>query len=240
MASVVYPIEMMFFPFKKRAKQKKIAFSASFGTDQWEFTAQQTERCKQLIQDFDAVSLREKSGVELCRQFLDYPDAVWTLDPTLMVDREEYESLCVHVQRDKDGYQFEYILDDNEVKKSLCQKVHRQLGLKRKRLSVDTRVSCDNTIEDWLSSFRDARYVITDSFHGVVFCLIFHKPFALFYNPDRGNTRFNSLIEQFPPIADRIVAGGKHPDASIDWAAIDSTIVKFRAGVLSFLKNSLA
>ena len=236
----INPIEMMFFPFKKRAKQKKIAFSASFGTDQWEFTAQQTERCKQLIQDFDAVSLREKSGVELCRQFLGYPDAVWTLDPTLMVDREEYESLCVHVQRDKDGYQFEYIRDDNEVKKSLCQKVHRQLGLKRKRLSVDTRVSCDNTIEDWLSSFRDARYVITDSFHGVVFCLIFHKPFALFYNPDRGNTRFNSLIEQFPPMADRIVAGGKHPDASIDWAAIDSTIVKFRAGVLSFLKNSLA
>ncbi len=236
----INPIEMMFFPFKKRAGQKKIAFSASFGTDQWEFTPQQTESCKQLIQDFDFVSVREKSGIELCRKHLGYLDAAWTLDPTLMVDREEYEILCAHVQRDKDGYLFEYILDDNEVKKSVCQKAHRQLGLNRKRLSVDTRVSRDNTIEDWLSSFRDARYVITDSFHGVVFCLILHKPFAFFYNPDRGSARFNSLIELFPPIADRIVAEEKLPDAPIDWAVIDLTVDKFRAKTLSFLKNALA
>lgn len=235
----INPIEMMFFPFKRCAGQKKIAFSASFGTDQWEFTPQQTERCKQLIQDFDAVSVREKSGIELCRQHLGYADADWTLDPTLIVDRGEYESLCANVQYDNDGYLFEYMLDDNEVKKSFCQKAHRQLGLKRKRLSVDTRVSCDNSIEDWLSSFRDARYVITDSFHGVVFSLIFHKPFALFYNPDRGNARFNSLIELFPAIAERIVAAGKLPNAPIDWTEIDLTIIKFQSRTLSFLKKAL-
>lgn len=236
----INPIEMMFLPFKKRAGQKKIAFSASFGTDQWEFTPQQAERCRQLIQDFDSVSVREKSGIELCRKHLGYLDAEWTLDPTLMVDRGEYESLCSSVQCDKDGYLFEYVLDDNEAKKSFCQKAHKQLGLKRKRLSVDTRVSCDNTIEDWLSSFRDARYVITDSFHGVVFCIIFHKPFALFYNPDRGNARFNSLIEQFPSIADRIVANGKLPNSSIDWAEISQTIIRSKAKTLSFLKSVLA
>lgn len=236
----INPIEMMFLPFKKSTGQKKIAFSASFGTDQWEFTPQQTECCKQLIQDFDAVSVREKSGIELCRKHFGYLGAEWTLDPTLMVNREEYERLCANVQYDKDGYLFEYILDDNEVKKSFCQKAHRQLGQKRKRLSVDTRVSCDNTIEDWLSSFRDAHYVITDSFHGVVFCLIFHKPFALFYNTDRGNARFNSLIELFPSISDRIVSNGKLPNTSIDWAEIDSIISKFQAGSLSFLKNALA
>lgn len=233
------PIEMMFFPFRERAMQKKIAFSASFGTDQWEFTSQQTEKCKQLIQDFDAVSVREKSGIDLCRTHLGYLDAVWTLDPTLMIDREEYESLCANVKRDEGGYLFEYILDDNEVKESFCQKARRWLGLRRKRLSVDTRVGRDNTIEDWLSSFRDARYVVTDSFHGIVFCLIFHKPFALFYNPDRGNARFNSLIELFPTVADRIVTDKKLPDASIDWIAIDSTIKTARQTATDFLHQAL-
>lgn len=235
----INPIEMMFFPFKKREGQKKIAFSASFGTDKWEFSKEQTKLCKELLSDFDAVSVREKSGIDLCKQYLNYPNAVWTLDPTLMIDRCEYENLCSDIPRETEGYIFEYILDETEDTKSLCQKAYNKLGLNRKRLSVDTMVSPQNTIEDWLSSFRDSKYVITDSFHGVVFCLIFHKPFAVFYNQSRGNARFDSLIELFPAIKDRIIINNELPCKPIDWDHIDRTLKSSRQKTEQFLLTAL-
>lgn len=235
----INPIEMMFFPFKKRAGQKKIAFSASFGTDKWEFTPQQTERCKQLIQDFDFVSVREDSGTGLCVRYFDYSYAKWVLDPTLLIDRSIYEQLCQTIPRNKKGYLFEYVLDETEESKFACKKVHKESGLKWKKLGVDSNITADNTVEDWIASIRDAKYVITDSFHGVVFCLIFHKPFALFYNPKRGNARINSLIKLFPMIKECIVADKTLPSHSIDWEAVDMIVEQERAHTLSLLQKAI-
>jgi exopolysaccharide biosynthesis predicted pyruvyltransferase EpsI len=52
-------------------------------------------------------------------------------------------------------------------------------------------------IEQWLRSFLDAKFIITDSFHGTIFSIIFEKPFIVIGNKKRGLSRFNSLLKMF-------------------------------------------
>lgn len=57
------------------------------------------------------------------------------------------------------------------------------------------KVKKEDTIEDWFAEFRD-EYVVTDSFHGMVFSIIFNKPFSIVMNPSGGNDRYISLLSQ--------------------------------------------
>lgn len=63
----------------------------------------------------------------------------------------------------------------------------------------------EDTIEDWFAEFRDADYVVTDSFHGMVFSIISNKPFAIVMNPSGGNDRYISLLSQLG-LMERIVS----------------------------------
>lgn len=233
-------IEMMFLPFKKQKKQKKIAFSASFGTDNWEYTKDQTEVCKRLVHDFDIVSLREYSGIELCKKHFNIDNTEWTLDPTLLIDKEMYEELCKDVIIDEKEFLFAYILDDTDITNEMCSRACEFMKIPIKKIGVDSRTKASDTIESWLASFKHAKYVITDSFHGTVFSIIFHKPFALFYNSSRGNARFNSLIKLFPQINERIISGNVLPQQPIDWNAIDNTIRVFKDNSITFLRKALS
>ena len=68
--------------------KKRVAYAASFGSDNWEFSEQMTKICADLAKMFDAISVRENSGIKLCKQYLGV-DAVHVLDPTLLLEREE-------------------------------------------------------------------------------------------------------------------------------------------------------
>ena len=82
----------MFLDFVQDKQVKRIAYAASFGTDKWEFTPQQTAVCVPLAKKFDMVSVREDSGVKLCKEHLGV-DAVHVLDPTMLLTKEEYIQL---------------------------------------------------------------------------------------------------------------------------------------------------
>src|SRR5690606_26995758 len=62
---------------------KKLAYASSFGTAEWEYTTEQTEKCKTLAKQFHAISVREHTGVDLCREKLGV-EAIQLLDPTLL------------------------------------------------------------------------------------------------------------------------------------------------------------
>jgi len=82
-----------FLDFLQQDKSiKKIAYAASFGTDDWEFTPEQTERCKQLVQQFDLVTVREKAAVNLVKEKFN-KEAQFVLDPTLLLTKVDYEQL---------------------------------------------------------------------------------------------------------------------------------------------------
>lgn len=189
-------IEKMFLSFiSKEKKIKRISYAASFGTDEWEYTPEETTKCSELLSRFDAVSVREIDGIELCRKYLKREDAVCVLDPTLLLEREEYEELCREIPKIEEDILCAYILDLNDDIESKLKTIAEKKRLKLKIVSADN--NCTLSVPEWVAMFRDAKYIITDSFHGTVFSIIFNKEFYSITNIERGGSRFTSLLSQF-------------------------------------------
>lgn len=186
-------IENMFGAFATKPC-RKIAYAASFGTDEWEYTKEQTERCRVLLKDFTAVSVREETAVSLCDAYLDYKEAKHVLDPTLLLDNDDYLKLCQKITPSTTAYITAYILDNNLSKTKILQQLSDSYHLPIKFISAHDHTEL--SIEEWLAMFRDASYVVTDSFHGIVFSIIFEKEFYVVLNGQRGNARFLSLLSK--------------------------------------------
>jgi hypothetical protein len=106
------------------AEIRKIAYAASFGVDKWEFSGSQTKNCSMLLKQFNAVSVREDTGIALCKDYLGV-SATQTLDPTLLLSREDYAELTDKVKLP--GFQHKlviYVLDMSEEKKKILKKVN--------------------------------------------------------------------------------------------------------------------
>ena len=179
-----------------KKKGKWIGYAVSFGYDRWAgpYTKpDQKKRISQYVGKFDAVSVREKSGVPMVREL--GKDAVQVLDPTLLCDAAEYSAIV-----DGSAYAqvptaelFYYILDLDEQKQSLIDTAAKQLGLRAGGIYLSNRQPLEAP-EVWLKGFRDAKFVITDSFHGMVFSIINRKQFCVFTNAKRGTARMAELL----------------------------------------------
>lgn len=192
-------IEDAYLDFAKDWDVRRIAYAASFGVADWsEYSGEQTQVCRELIKKFDAVSVREDSGGDLCRNYLGV-DAVHVLDPTMLVDVKHY--MC-HINSCKKRYLermcLAYILDEADDKLAVLNSVAKYQGYNvRQWKNLDVPNIKNPTVEEWLKGFHDAEFVFTDSFHGCVFSIIFNKPFIAFGNEGRGMARFNSLLKMF-------------------------------------------
>lgn len=238
-------LSSMFLDFVHDKQVKRIAYAASFGTDKWEFTPQQTAVCAPLAKKFDIVTVREDSGVKLCKQHLGV-DAVHVLDPTMLLTKEDYIQLIEKGKEPKyDGTLFNYILDPDTKKSAFIQKVAKSKGLKAfqvlPKCQTETRTKDDvkNRIEDcvfpgvttWLRAFMDAEMTIVDSFHGMVFSIIFNKPFWAIGNVSRGMSRFTSLLRMFH-LEDRLLETDHLDNVDfskpIDWIMINGILEEKR------------
>jgi len=217
---------------------KKVAYAASFGTSEWEYTTEQKERCAQLIQQFDAVSVRERSGVQLCADHLKRNDAVWVLDPTLLLNKSEYLKLCVQIKRSKSERKrlFAYILDSNDISMDELGHLSNKLNMDLNIVFADDKISL--SVEDWLAQFRDAALVITNSFHGTIFSIIFQKPFYTIINKGRGEDRFKSLLSSLE-LSDRLVDSPPLIISDINWIPVTLRLNKLSKLSLEFLENAL-
>lgn len=249
-------ISSMFLDFVQDKQVKRIAYAASFGTDKWEFTPQQTSVCAPLAKKFDMVSVREDSGVKLCEEHLGV-NAVHVLDPTMLLTKEDYVQLIEKEKGPKsDGTLFNYILDPDARKSAFIQKVAKAKGLKAfqvlPKCQTETRTKDDvkNRIEDcvfpgvttWLRAFMDAEMIIVDSFHGMVFSIIFNKPFWAIGNVSRGMSRFISLLKMFH-LEDRLLDADLLDDVDfskhIDWTMVNGILEEKRRECKSLLLDIL-
>lgn len=244
----LWDIEDSFLRFDKRQDTIRIAYAASFGVDTWEFTPEQTTNCRELIRRFDFISVREKSAVNLCRHHLGV-DAEWVLDPTMLLKIEDYCRLVSNVNTEKSaGNLSVYILDNNDEKKDFVNKIANDLNLvpfmvnsviENYYAPLEERIQ--PMVESWLRGFIDAEFIITDSYHGCVLSIMFHKPFVVFENEGRGMARVRSLLELLK-LQDRIVQlpygiiVSKRP---IDWEGIDKILEERKGSSISMLTASL-
>lgn len=246
----------MFLDFVQDKQVKRIAYAASFGTDKWEFTPQQTAVCVPLAKKFDMVSVREDSGVKLCKENLGV-DAVHVLDPTMLLTKEEYIQLIEKEKEPKsNGTLFNYILDPDAKKSVFIQKVAKAKGLKAfqvlPKCQTETRTKEDvkNRIGDcvfpgvttWLRAFMEADMTIVDSFHGMVFSIIFNKPFWAIGNVSRGMSRFTSLLKMFH-LEDRLLDADNLDDVDfskpIDWTMVNGILEEKRRECKKLLLTNL-
>lgn len=250
-------LSSMFLDFAKEEKTKRIAYAASFGTDQWEFTQEMTSICAPLAQKFDFVSVREDSGVKLCKEHLGV-NAVHVLDPTLLLTKEDYIRLIEAEKEPKaQGTLFNYILDPDTVKSAFINRVAKERGIKSfqvlPKYQEETRTKEDvkNRIEDcvfpgvtsWLRAFMDAEMTIVDSFHGMVFSIIFNKPFWVIGNANRGMSRFTSLLKVFH-LEDRLLDANHLKDVDInrpiDWPSVNAILEQKRNECKNLLLTELS
>ena len=219
---------------------KKIAYAASFGVDNWEYSQDQTNKCKELIKKFDAISVREVSGIALCRDYLNV-EAQHLLDPTLLLSADDYRLLI----KDKDfGYKGEvcvYILDMTEEKRRLINVFCSKNNLRWYPVGTCLNNGDMPSIESWLAGFDKAKYVITDSFHGSVFSIIFNKPFVSIGNNARGMSRFDSLLGVFN-LEDRLVSENDELRTITppNWEAVNAIRSEWQEKSINFLKTNLS
>ena len=206
-------IENGYLAFAKEWNIKRIAYAASFGTSVWEYTEEQTQQCKPLLQKFDAVSVREANGVELCKKYFEV-DALQVLDPTMLLSQEDYCKIFqdANIPKSK-GTLLNYVLDGSDAINRLIDEIAAQKHLVP--FAVNNPFEYDDakplnmrikpSVEIWLRGFYDAEFVVTDSFHACVFSIIFKKQFVVVGNKERGMARFESLLKMFG-LEDRLVA----------------------------------
>lgn len=246
----------MFLDFVQDKQVKRIAYAASLGTDKWEFTPQQTAVFVPLAKKFDMVSVREDSGVKLCKEHLGV-DAVHVLDPTMLLTKEEYIQLIEKEKEPKsNGTLFNYILDPDAKKSAFIQKVAKAKGLKafqvlpKCQAEIRTKEDVKKRIEDcvfpgvttWLRAFMEADMTIVDSFHGMVFSIIFNKPFWAIGNVSRGMSRFTSLLKMFH-LEDRLLDADNLDDVDfskpIDWTMVNGILEEKRRECKKLLLTNL-
>lgn len=236
---------------------KKVAFSASFGVADWEYNDEETKKYAGLAQQFDSISVREASGVDLCRKYLNV-DAVHLLDPTMLLNKDVYIDLISHYEKKNvaEGEDvFVYVLDRAGEKNKIIEHIERKLGsnsfevmpLKKFGVGTDGDFEIDNCIfpqvESWIHAFERAKFVITDSFHGTVFSIIFNKPFISIINEKRGAARFYSLLKMFG-LENRIVRISEDLNKidfseKMDFNQVNAILEKEKVRAFDFLKNSL-
>lgn len=206
----------------------RIAYGASQGIDKNELTEDDIVKFRELYSRFRMVSIREQSGLDLLKSYsCDNPIPECVLDPTLLLTAQDYSNIinAGNTTPLKEKI-FCYILDMNEDKITCIQDIAKTKGLDYCLWSRDKHF----TVEQWLRSFRDADFVITDSYHGLLFSLVFNKNFHLFRNQFRGNARFDSIA----------ISLGVDLDKELqDYTKINQAIIEKREQSIHFLENSI-
>jgi len=193
MAEQTLGIKYFFLSFiKKNYKIKKIGYAISLGT----YNKEDISKYKNLsyyYELFNAVSFREKNAFEYANQLgWSNPKPNVSLDPTLLLTKEEYiEKLSL--KSNQETYVFCYILDESNEKKEMISKIKMETNNRFVKCTLNGINKM--TIRGWVESIMNASMVVTDSYHGVVFSIIFERKVLFLGNQRRGNERLLSLFD---------------------------------------------
>ena len=245
-------VQDAFLSFTKGWDVKRVAYAASFGTDELEYENPLLQQCTDMLQEFDAVSVREASGVRMCSEWFERDDVKHVLDPVMLLDSNCYSELASKaLGHPAKGKLVTYILDKNAHKQSVTDFIARVSGLDVHDVSVspyDKDIPLESrvvpSLEQWLAGFVDADFVVTDSFHGCVLAILLHKRFVAVGNSSRGLSRLQSLVDMFG-LDQRLVQGidpeddGEYFLAEPDWEAVEAVLAEKREECMEFLKNNL-
>jgi len=225
-----------FLNFGKK-EAKKVALSVSFGCTSYPDAVQQI--VKPYITQFDAIGVREKTGLDILSS-MEIHSGVLTADPTSLLPKEEYMRLCEDIPKKEIDGSYCILRIQNKKTKNLIKKCFAAKNVKSIKNFEMT------SIEEWLAFIRDSNFVITNSFHCVMFCLKFHTPFAVLLESGKSagmNDRIITLIERFD-LSDHIILNSD--DAirlaslpNINWGSVDEKMECYSNSLKEFLSSHI-
>lgn len=228
---------------------KKIAFSASFGRERLGET--EAKLTKQALEKFDAISVRERSSIKILDS-LGLRGTALT-DPVLMCDSSLWKNLAKGTSRSTHPYLLVYRLNQNDLMVEYAIKLAKLMELdtkiitftKKQSLAVPkgTHAVLLPSPDEWLSMFRDAEYVVTDSFHGTCFSLLFERPMTVF-DPPKYSVRLRDILNDFGLRERRVPFGSElaticiHRN-SVDWDMVQGVRSEYKRKAKTFLDDCL-
>lgn len=225
------------FPWVNSTKYKA-AYATSFGSDTYEDESSR-KKVGFFLHRFQKLSVREKSGVDLLKSQFGL-GGEWVLDPTFLCDRKHYEKLAQRglSRIPKEKYVAAYLLDMEDFGERAIKAAEKKCKVKTHLAILESQLrEADGyqgdmgtmplaKIEEWLALIQNSEFVITDSFHGLCFSLIFQKNFLVIFDKGcwRGNARFDSILSLLH-LTDRIVYSAKDMPHALELPDIDYTMV---------------
>lgn len=182
------------------SKEKKIAYAASFGIS--EIPNEYKENYKKWLEDFNYISVRENDGAKIIKELtnLDVPVLV---DPTLMLDAEDWLKISkTPLNKPQTAYILTYVLGEktNELKKFI-NKISDEKKMEVVNIADYNDLQYyDIDPSEFIDLINSSSLIITDSFHGTVFSILFNKPFIVYERVDydvKMNSRINTLLSKF-------------------------------------------
>ncbi|NWH05030.1 polysaccharide pyruvyl transferase family protein [Desulfobacter latus] len=236
-------------------EQRKISYAGSFGRTH--VPESLIQKWKEYASGLYAVSVREENGIEIMSN-LGRQDAQWVPDPTLLLQPDGYDPFVTNLTRRNDRYLFSYIIkagNDNSVLYDQCRKAIRKIrGLDIWECAPNYTpfrsllVGRIPTPNEWVNKLYHADFVITNSFHGVMLSLLFHRPFIVVLRGEGGeglNSRIKSILN-VAGLLDRAISDFDAEqidvlcDNDVDWQRVDNRLAIFREKGQRFLQTALS
>ncbi|WP_163400498.1 polysaccharide pyruvyl transferase family protein [Flavobacterium fluviatile] len=223
---------------------KKIAYAASLAMPK--IPEEQVERYKSLINDFDAVAIREKDGLELVKS-IGIEKAVNVLDPVYLLERIDWDKIA-----DKDSFlpkeKYVLIYAFNRQKNifEYARKMANELGIKVYSINTnieDYMLDTDKYFYNaspntFVNLIKNAEAVVTNSFHGLSFSVIYNKQFHLFTRKSSSNSRMVNLLSDLN-LSGRIVDSTNLLKNDIDFAVTNEIVDQKRIFSVNYIKSNI-
>jgi polysaccharide pyruvyl transferase WcaK-like protein len=233
-------------------KCKRVSYASSFGVGYIPWY--QVKRTRQYLMRMNEISVREKSGKNIIKKLIDR-DVKLVVDPVLLLSKQEWDEYIRNNKVIKEKYIFAYFLGNN----SECRKVAKAFAAEKKLKLVflpflDQYNKSDEKFgdellfdvgpKDFLNLIRNAEYVLTDSFHGSIFSIIYHKNFLVFNRYKNSskvskNSRIDTLLNEFDLSERRYKNDVTEIDTKMNFEQIDNKILSLREYSLNYLKHAI-
>ena len=220
---------------------KKIAYATSFGTYDYRHTSEEKYKLRYYLEKFDKISTREDVGTKLCKDKFGV-DADCILDPVFVTDKHKYDELIENSNIEMpEKYIAKYIFWPNKITDKLVDFVTSKYNLPVVDINDKNLIS----VEDWLKYIKNCNMIITHSFHGMCFAIIFNKPFIIYKIGGFDENRYMSVLRKFG-LENKLLVDvssiENRPDLfePIDWGKVNAVLAKEKERSLKWLKAALA
>ncbi len=218
---------------------KLISYSASFAVNEFEATENQKNIVKHYLNRFDYHSVRELDGVDIMNSQFDI-NCEQVLDPVFCIDKQKYIDMAEKsTDKIKEDFIAYYIMQPTKEKTEAINHIKKELNI-----SKAIYLNPPTSIENWLWYIKNAKFVVTDSFHGTCFSIIFNKQFAVLPHEHEYPSRFIT-IDRITGLSSRFFYKNKDIYKSkdlfkeIDYEKVNKKIEQEAKRSIDWLKNAL-